>query len=621
VPGVGSCAADETYLFYSDDNRWNMNNEDNPTRTSLCVKVAPKAGATCGVPYPTADMTVNGSQGPITVAPGSPLTIDWSSTDAASCSVSSTPASAFSGARATSGTEVQTFGTVSTTYTITCTNASGNTTDSVTVNAAAPVVTFTVNGSDGPITVGKNSTLALAWTSANAGSCTLYGAGLPGGAVALSGNTSVSASAITSSPETYVLSCDGTTDSVVVNTINQNPNAPAIAGPTSAGGGISNSFTITGTDPDNDQIYYEIDWDLDGVSNLNSPASGYVNSGVGAGANRSWLAAGSYTFQARTVDSVNARSAWTQHTITITSSVPATATLEAQVNGGAWSTSDQTVNPGDSVTVRWSSSNATSCSGTGGGFSTGNSTNGTDGVSTPAPNSSDTFTVNCTGPGGSNSDSLLITSRQSPNFTTPLITYNPLAFNTTSGTYDSLQVVFQTSNNGGSDTTASANYQFRFDRGSNGYDVTTNGSLGLLNVSASVNRTETVTNVPLGNNRIEVTVDSTNVVSEVNEGDNVATLDIVIPPPNPGINITANRTQVRSGETVTLTWTATLAYPMNCRVFGPGVNVNPSGLNGTQATQPITAKSEFTLSCVEPVTGTVFTDSVIVEAQGVIEEI
>ena len=160
----------------------------------------------------------------------------------------------------------------------------------------------------------------------------------------------------------------------------------------------------------------------------------------------------------------------------------------------------------------------------------------------------------------------------------------------------------------------------QFDRGSNGYDVTTNGSLGLLAVSASVNRSETVTNVPLGNNRIRVTVDSSNAVSEVNESDNVTTLDIVIPPPDPGINITANRTQVRSGETVTLTWTATLVYPMNCRVFGPGVNVNPSGLNGTQGTQPITAKSEFTLSCTEPVTGTVFTDSVVVEAQGEIEE-
>lgn len=621
IPGVGTCASDEAYVFYSDNDRWNMNNEDNPTRTSLCLKVTPKAGAICGVPYPTADMTINGVQGPITVAPGTPLTIAWNTTDATSCSASSAPGTTFSGAKGTSGSEAHTFGSASTVYTITCTNPSGNTTDSVTVNAAAPVVTFTVNGSDGPLTVGKNSTLALAWTTVNTSSCTLYGAGLPGGAVAVNGNVNVSASAITSSPETYVLTCDGTVDSVVINAVNQNPNPPTIGGNTSSAGGTNNTFAISGTDPDNDQIFYEIDWDNNGTAEVSSPGAGYVNSGIGVQADRSWLVAGSYTFQARTVDTANARSGWTQHTITITSSVPATASMEVQVNGGAWTTADQTINPGDSVTIRWSSSNATVCTGTGPGLDTGNSTNGTDGVNAPAPNSATTFTVNCSGPGGSNSDSITITSRQSPNFTVPLITYNPLGFNTTTATYDSLEVIFQTSNNGGSDTTVSANYQFQFDRGANGYDVTTNGSLGLLNVSASVNRTETVTNVPLGSSRIQVRVDSTNVVSEVDEGDNVATLDINIPPPNPGLNISANRTQVRSGETVTLTWTATLSYPLNCKVVGPGINVNPSGLNGTQLSQPITAKSEFVFSCTEPVTGVVFTDNVIVESQGQLEEI
>jgi hypothetical protein len=622
VPGVGSCATDEAYLFYSDNDRWNMNNEDNPTRTSLCVKVAPKAGATCGVPYPTADITINGVQGPITVAPGTPITIAWSTTDATSCSASSAPASSFTGEKGTSGSEAHTFGSAATTYSVTCSNASGNVTDSITVNVSAPPsVNLAVNGSDGPLTIGKNSPLSLTWTTANVSSCTLYGAGLPGGAVAVNGTASISASAITSSPESYVLSCDGIVDSVAVTAVNQAPSAPTITGPTSAGGGVGNTFTITGADPDNDQIYYQIDWDNNGTVDVNSPGSGYLNSGTGVTANRSWFAAGPYTFQARTVDIINAPSGWTQHTITITSSVPATASLEVSVNGGGWTTTDQTINPGDSVSVRWSSSNATSCSGSGSGLDTGNSTSGTDGVNTPAPNSSDTFTVTCSGPGGSSGDSVTITSRQAPNFTTPLISFNPAGFNTVTGTYDSMQVIFQTSNNGGSDTTVAANYQFQFDRGSNGYDVNTSGSLGTLNVSASINRTETVSGVPLGNNRIQVTVDSTNAVTEVNEGDNVNTLDIVIPPPNPGLNITANRTQVRSGETVTLTWTAGVAYPLNCRVFGPGVNVNPSGTSGTQASQPITAKSEFTFECIEPITGTVFKDTVIVEAQGVIEEI
>ena len=483
-------------------------------------------------------------------------------------------------------------------------------------SCGAPVVNLTINGSTGPLSVTRGSALNISWNTSFVPSCTKFGANWGSGqGIPLTGSETVSATV----SDTYLINCNGVIDSVAVTVVNQAPNAPTITHPSgSAPYNTNTTFTIAGTDADGDNVFYEVDWDNNGTADATTMT---VASGASQPATRSWTTTGAQTFQARTVDTVGARSGWTSHVINIQLPPAATAALEVQVNGGAWSATDQTVNPGDTVNLRWSSTNATSCSGTGAGFATGNNPSGTDAVTTPAPNSATTFSVNCSGPGGSNSDSVSVTTRQSPNFTTPLITYNPLAFNTTNSTYDSMEVIFQTSNNGGSDTTASANYQFQFDRGSNGYDVTTNGSLGLLAVSASMNRTETVTNVPLGNNRIRVTVDSTNAVSEVNEGDNVATLDIVIPPPNPGIDITANRTQVRSGETVTLTWTSAVVYTLNCRVFGPGVNVNPSGLSGTQLTQPITAKSEFTLSCTEPVTGTVFTDSVTVEAQGEIEEI
>jgi hypothetical protein len=78
---------------------------------------------------------------------------------------------------------------------------------------------------------------------------------------------------------------------------------------------------------------------------------------------------------------------------------------------------------------------------------------------------------------------------------------------------------------------------------------------------------------------------------------------------------------VRNGEPVTLTWSTAMSYAMNCRVYGPGVDVNPSGLSGSRVTAPINAKSEYTFTCVEPSTGTTFTDRVTVETQGSIEEI
>lgn len=216
-------------------------------------------------------------------------------------------------------------------------------------------------------------------------------------------------------------------------------------------------------------------------------------------------------------------------------------------------------------------------------------------------------------------------STTKPNFNQPNISFTPSAgFNLASGEYDSIEVTFQTTNNGGSDTTTSANYQFQFDRGSNGYDVNTTGSLGLLNINQSVSRTETVSGaIPFGSNRIRVFADSGNNVDESDEGDNVRTLDITLGPPNPNIELSADRLLVRSGEKVRLTWNTKVTFPMTCQVFGPGIttiNFDPSvnGATGSQQSGQINAKSVFTLSCV--VAGTTFTDTVTIETQGVIEE-
>ncbi|MBP9842807.1 MAG: hypothetical protein KBC62_02265, partial [Candidatus Pacebacteria bacterium] len=77
-----------------------------------------------------------------------------------------------------------------------------------------------------------------------------------------------------------------------------------------------------------------------------------------------------------------------------------------------------------------------------------------------------------------------------------------------------------------------------------------------------------------------------------------------------------------NNETTTIRWDTVATYPtLVCSVSGPGMNLNPSGLQGSQQTQPITAKSEYTFSCVETTTNTTWTDSVLVETQGVIEEI
>ena len=226
------------------------------------------------------------------------------------------------------------------------------------------------------------------------------------------------------------------------------------------------------------------------------------------------------------------------------------------------------------------------------------------------------------------------TTRELPNFTRPDIRYETSkGYDAATGEYDSVTVTFQTGNYGGSDATNNANYKFQFDR-ANGYEFKTNGSLGRLAVGEVFKDEEIILDVPFGPTRILVELDDypgVGAVAEIDETNNYQELSFNLPPPNPGLTITANRTQVKSGETVTLTWDTVATYAMNCRVVGPGISpaytfdpsVNgPTG--GSPLTSgPITAKSEFTLSCVEDSTGRsyTFTDSVTVETQGKLEEI
>lgn len=64
------------------------------------------------------------------------------------------------------------------------------------------------------------------------------------------------------------------------------------------------------------------------------------------------------------------------------------------------------INSGDSVTLSWTSNNATSCTTTGPGFSQGGLSN--PGISTGPIVASTTYTTSCTGPGGNSSDSVNI---------------------------------------------------------------------------------------------------------------------------------------------------------------------------------------------------------------------
>jgi len=95
---------------------------------------------------------------------------------------------------------------------------------------------------------------------------------------------------------------------------NQPPTKPVINGPNNIKPNVQYLFTFTSTDPDEDLLYYLVDWG-DGDSQLVGPYA----SGAVASANHKWLQKGSYTIQARAKDVFGNYGELATFTISVTS--------------------------------------------------------------------------------------------------------------------------------------------------------------------------------------------------------------------------------------------------------------------------------------------------------------
>ena len=147
-------------------------------------------------PAPTASIGAS----PSTIDQGQSSTLTWSSTDATSCTASG----AWSGAKASSGSEAVSPGATSG-YTITCNGAGGSANNSATVTVNEPpggtAPTVTLNAS--PSTIDKGAAATLTWSSTDATSCTASGAW--SGSKATSGSEAVTLN----SAATLTLTCTG----------------------------------------------------------------------------------------------------------------------------------------------------------------------------------------------------------------------------------------------------------------------------------------------------------------------------------------------------------------------------------------------------------------------------
>ena len=114
---------------------------------------------------PTVDLRVNSSNGPLYLGSPAGYTLSWTTTNAASCSASGS----WSGAQGTNNSQAYaSVGSGTYTYTLTCTNPSGSASDSVTVYVLPPP-TVSISA---PASLTAPASYTASWTSANASSCT-----------------------------------------------------------------------------------------------------------------------------------------------------------------------------------------------------------------------------------------------------------------------------------------------------------------------------------------------------------------------------------------------------------------------------------------------------------------
>lgn len=110
----------------------------------------------------------------------------------------------------------------------------------------------------------------------------------------------------------------------VVNIVapNSAPNLPVVVNNPSVSVGVPLVFTMTSTDPENDNIKYEIDWNNDGTIDQTIDSSGYIPSGTSRSTNNIWNSAGTYTVKIRATDVKGLSSSWVSKSVLVT--VPST---------------------------------------------------------------------------------------------------------------------------------------------------------------------------------------------------------------------------------------------------------------------------------------------------------
>lgn len=340
-------------------------------------------------PVPTVSLTAT----PSSVASGGSTTLAWTSTNAASCTASG----GWSGSKNLSGSEARSNLTATTAYTLSCTGAGGTAAQTVTVNVTQPTPTLALNANPTAIQQGGSSTLT--WSSSNATSCSASGDWTGTRPVSGSESTGTLTAART---YTYTLGCTGPGGSISqsatvavgalpapVVTISANPAQVASGGTSNLTWSTTNAQTCTA---------------FGGWSGARATAGTFTTPALA----QTTL----YTLTCTGLGGTGAGNT----TVTVSPPTPApTLTLTATPSA---------VTQGQSSTLSWTTTNATSCVASGDwtgsrGISGSESTGALTAVRTYS------YSLTCTGPGGSTLQTASVAVSATPPVPTVSITANP----------------------------------------------------------------------------------------------------------------------------------------------------------------------------------------------------
>lgn len=266
----------------------------------------------------------------------------------------------------------------------------------------APSVTFTCDDATG---TNKTScsysqggpAVTLRWSSSYATSC--VGTNFSTGG-SLSGSRQVTVTTQTQ----FRVECSGqggtrsrNVDVAYTPTPNTPPSPPALTtAPSSPQAGVSYTYGFTSDDPNNDKLYYEVDWDNNGIANERIPAGAslLLDDNTEGRTTKATSTPGVFRFAARAIDQHGAPSNWRTHTVPMSDPTPSLV-FTCDDESGTNKTDCSYRQGGPAVTLRWSSSYATSCVGT--NFNTNGAPSGERAVTVIAQTR---FTVECTGESG-----------------------------------------------------------------------------------------------------------------------------------------------------------------------------------------------------------------------------